>query len=368
MSLFGGSSAPATQTSTTSTEPSKLAAPFVEQVFGEAQNLFGQGPLSFFPGQTVAGPTQTELAGRQGLVNLATAPGPEQQTVTQAFQQFLGRAPGAEGIQFWVEQLKQGSPPEEVINAIRNSPEAQDFQRTGQAVQLPQNLKAPLSLPEFLGQGAQTISGLLQQQDVTKDPIVQNLANAATEPLFQQFTERVLPQVGSAAVAAGAFGGSRQQILEQDLTRDLFRTAGDVRAGVFGNAQARQLEQQKAALALFPQFANLQTLPSQILGQVGAAERGDAQQQINAERERFEFGQLSPLTNLQNFSNFVNQFGGGITTASGPSGISGASPISSALGGGLLGGQAASFLPAALGVTGPVGFGIGAGLGLLGFL
>lgn len=297
MSLFGGSSAPATQTSTTSTEPSKLAAPFVEQVFGEAQNLFGQGPLSFFPGQTVAGPTPTELSARTSLLDLAGG-----------------------------------------------------------------------GLPQFLGQGTQALSSILQPQDVTQDPIVQNLANAATEPLFQQFTERVLPQVGSAAVAAGAFGGSRQQILEQDLTRDLFRTAGDVRAGVFGNAQARQLEQQKAALALFPQFANLQTLPSQLLGQVGAAERGDTQQQINAERERFEFGQLAPLTNLQNFSNFVNQFGGGITTATGPSGVTGGSPISSALGGGLLGGQAASFLPAALGITGPVGFGIGAGLGLLGFL
>lgn len=298
--LTGGGSGDGTQTITSISEPSKLASPFIRQIFEQAQRQFQGGPLSFFPGQTVAG------------VDPAT-----------------------------------------------------------QRAQELQMLSAETGIPQFLQSGNMALQRALAPIDPARDPSVMAFADAAVDPLFKRFEEQTLPGLRSEAVMQGAFGGSRQQIVEQQALGDLARTAGNVRADIFGNALQSQLQQQAQALGLFPQFTGLQTLPAELLSQVGAQRQGQAQAEIAGERERFEFGQLAPLSSLQNFSNIINQFGGGVTTTTGP-GPSGPSPLSAALGGGLLGGTLGGFLPETFQLGGfgggQLGAMLGGGAGLIGLL
>lgn len=179
-----------------------------------------------------------------------------------------------------------------------------------------QNLQVNLArnFGGFLAPQAQAFSQLLQTPDPANDPTVQAFADAAVRPLEQQLTEEVLPALSSQAVSQGAFGGSRQDLLEQQAVDRFARTAGDVRAGIFSDAFNQQLQAQQRALALAPQFLQQLSVPAQLLSEVGAARENLAQQQIDADRERFDFQQVAPLLNLQNFSNLINQFGGSSST------------------------------------------------------
>ncbi len=57
MSMGGGGS----QTQTTKSEPWEAQQPYLRDIYSQAQNQFNQGPLQFFPDQTYADPTDTQL-------------------------------------------------------------------------------------------------------------------------------------------------------------------------------------------------------------------------------------------------------------------------------------------------------------------
>jgi hypothetical protein len=57
MSMGGGGS----QTQTTKSEPWEAQQPYLRDIYTQAQNQFNRGPLQFFPNQTYADPTDTQL-------------------------------------------------------------------------------------------------------------------------------------------------------------------------------------------------------------------------------------------------------------------------------------------------------------------
>jgi len=212
---------------------------------------------------------------------------------------------------------------------------------------------------QVLGQQG-VLNSLLQTPDPQNDPTVNAFADAATRPLVDQFEQQILPQIGSRAVQEGAFGGSRQAIQEAQAAEGLARAVGDTRAGIFNNAFGQQFDAQQRALALAPQINQQLGLPGQLLSQVGAARENLTQQQLDAERARFDFNQGSDLASLQNFSNLINQFGGGQTITSGLGGGS----QRGGLGGALGGASAGASLAPLLGFGGPAGAAVGGLLGL----
>jgi hypothetical protein len=158
------------------------------------------------------------------------------------------------------------------------------------------------------------------------------------------------------------------------------RALGDVSANIVGQDYARErgLQQQaqmgQAALAqAAPAFYQQQFLPSQTLGQVGAAREAIAAQPLQEQMARFQFGQQQPIQSLMSYLSSV--YGTplasyGQQTTQLPenrlmSGVAGA-------GLGYVGGQAlGSFLGnTPFSLTSPSGYGLAgaAGGGLLGFL
>jgi len=150
--------------------------------------------------------------------------------------------------------------------------------------------------------------------DLVGDPNTQRLADAAVKPFERRFFEEILPAISSRAVSEGAFGGARQDISESLAARDFSESALDARARVFSEANRAGIGAATSALSLAPQVAGQQLAPSQILQQVGGQRQSQEQQLIDAARERFEFGEISPDVALDQFASRVTGINLGPTT------------------------------------------------------
>lgn len=152
--------------------------------------------------------------------------------------------------------------------------------------------------------------------DVVGDPRTQALADAVTQPIQDQFSEQVLPSISSGASAAGAFGGTRQGLQEAAAGREFGRAMGETRANVFNDAYRTQLDQRLNAAGMLPMLNQQQLLPAQITQGVGEQRTMRDQQEIDADRERFEFQQFEPESRLDRFASRVAGVNlGGLTTA-----------------------------------------------------
>ena len=143
-----------------------------------------------------------------------------------------------------------------------------------------------------LGQGVATLQpGAYQafMSPFTQDVIDQSLAD------LQRQSDMERQRIGSAAVQAGAFGGSRQAVAEQELQRNtqdaLARQSAQLRAQAFESAQDRaqqagelfgKLGLQQAALGESAQGAQQRDVG--ILSQLGGMEQQQQQAELDAQR------------------------------------------------------------------------------------
>lgn len=155
-----------------------------------------------------------------------------------------------------------------------------------------------------------------------------NIFNTANIPGFQAaqdsvvrdttraLTEGILPTLRSGSVASGTYGGTRQGIGEGLAVG---RTA-DALAGQLGKMQmdafGQSLNMYNAAQGRVPQQIASSFVPSTVQQDVGAAQRADQQQQIDADRQRWEHEQMAPLFALQQLQQLIGSMGqyGGTTT------------------------------------------------------
>lgn len=167
------------------------------------------------------------------------------------------------------------------------------------------------------------------------NPALRQATDAAIRPLTEQFTESVLPQIRGGAIAANQPGGSRQGVAEGIASRGFLRQVGDTSANIQSDAYQQGLDAFIKGLALAPQTAGLQTLPSSILDIIGGQRQGQEQQRLTEEQTKFFNTQLLDLTVAQELAKLAGTFGGGstIATATQPNQAGGSSAFNRALGG-----------------------------------
>jgi uncharacterized protein YneF (UPF0154 family) len=159
-----------------------------------------------------------------------------------------------------------------------------------------------------LGQIGQTAAGGF----LGGSPYREQLIQAATRPLTQQFESQVIPGISSLFSRAGRYGsGAMEQALGR-ATESYGRALGDVASTIAGQDYARErgLQQQaqlaQSALAqAAPSFFQASFLPAQALGQVGAAREAIAAQPLQEQIQRFQYGQQLPYQQLQGFLSSV---------------------------------------------------------------
>jgi len=201
------------------------------------------------------------------------------------------------------------------------------------------------------------------------NPYQQQMMQAATRPLEQQFANQVLPNIASLYSKSGRYGSGAMQNALGQATEAYTRGLGDVTSNIAGQQYQteRGLQQQaqfgQATLAAAaPSIYGQQFIPSQQLAQIGAAQEAISAQPLQEQMQRFQFGQQLPYQQLQGYLSSVygtplSNYGSQTTQA--PSNY-----IGSALGGAGLGYLAGNLLG---GTTGGINNAyLGAGLGALG--
>lgn len=135
--------------------------------------------------------------------------------------------------------------------------------------------------------------------DPLKDPGTQDYLDAITKPLVSNYETTIAPKLTSAAVKGGAFGGDRAAIQQERAISNLTGQVTDARTKALQGIVDSNRRQQLGMMQQLPQLQDSALLQSQIIQDVGAAKEGYTQADIDADRERFEFGQNAPRQNIR---------------------------------------------------------------------
>jgi hypothetical protein len=198
-------------------------------------------------------------------------------------------------------------------------------------------------LPGMIDAQYQSYYDLLNAQDVASNPYLNQLIGqnvGANTEAFDQNAQRYqqafgrslddigntltrdwLPGIESGASLAGQYGGTRQGVAEGvamgDATKALSRAVGEGMTGLsdYGSNAARALsgglanmqmgawgqglDAQQNAMRMAPQIAQLGMLPGQIYQGVGGTLDSYRQQQIDAEKSRWDYEQNAQINQIK---------------------------------------------------------------------
>lgn len=219
------------------------------------------------------------------------------------------------------------------------------------------------------------------------NPYTQNVTDATMAGL-DRARQTALMGNADAAAKAGAFGGSRHGVVDAETNRNYFDTAARTLAGLnsdaFNNAGSmfnQDINRQLAALGLNMQgansLANLATMGRNYgmqdidtLNTTGGAQQAQRQRLNDFSYQQYKDAQDWPLRQLAIRNSTLSAVPyGQTTTGTGTMSNPQTNPFGAALGGAALGGSlfgSGGALAGTMGMTGPWGAALGAGLGLLG--
>ncbi len=319
------------QQTTSRTEPYAPAEPYLQDILGEAQNIYRSGlNREYFPGSTVvpfADQTQEALNLQQAAALEQASPSAMLGQAANTFGQFAG------------------------------SPMSAYTGRMGQGMGSSYGQLTPQ---------ADYLSGI--REGITSDVLgsVQSqfggMGRTGTSPQAQQAVARGVTQAYApiASQLASQERGREMQALESQFGRQFSGSQADIARQQAGmeSAFGRQLG---AAGQLPGLQQGIDMRRQQAIGQlggVGSAYENLAQRQLQDQIQRFQFGQQAPMNALQQYAGLISPIAGGYPTAINTA--PGQQP--SALGGAFGGAVAGSAIPGGFGIP------IGAALGGLGFL
>lgn len=298
----------AEQGSTIQNDPWAPQAQHLENVFGEAQNLYNSGGPDFYQGATY---TPFSPQTQQGLEMIE--------------QRALNGNPLNQSAQNYTQSVLDGSNPgvSSYNNFINNN-------------------------------GVDTLSQTANGDFLNSNPYLDQTFNRATENVTEQFNNSVVPSLNATFGMAGRTGSNAHQDTFADASGQLSDTIGNMATDIYGgnyqqersrqlsaasnlgnnalNAAAQQNAAQSGAAQLAPQLAETDYNDANRLLGVGAAVEGQAGRIIQDQQQRHDFYQNRPENNLAMYSGFVQGNYGGTQNTSG---ASAANPLFAGVGGGL---------------------------------
>jgi hypothetical protein len=381
-------------TSTSSIDPALL--PYLQTGLERAQSLFltGEQPR-FFEGQTYVSPSAQTLDALAQQEAIARQSSPLLQQAQQAYSGALGATSAA-------------------------SPMYQSIYGQAQQPMAGSNVYQQAAQGGYGNLATQQLQNIASGSFLQGSPYQQAAMQAATRPLEQQFSNQVLPSIASLYSKSGRYGSGAMQNALGQATEAQTRALGDITSNIanqqymaerglqqsalgqlagvsqqdianrlsgagglaalqqaqlgtqlqatggLAQTQANDLARQLQAASAAPSIYAQQYLPSQQLGQIGAAREQISSLPLQEQMSRFNFQQQLPYQQLSGFLSSVygspmGNFGTQTQTTQMPS-----NPvINTAAGAGLgyLGGQAlGSFIGGTpFSLTSPSGYGLAGG-------
>jgi hypothetical protein len=155
--------------------------------------------------------------------------------------------------------------------------------------------------------------------DPGSNPYVQNAVSAATQPIFQDLSQRTLPQQQATGAAGSGvnYGSSREGIQEGLDVQGAQRAAGQAGANIMNTALGQGLTATNQAIAQAPTTAGSLALPGATASTVGDVQQQQAQNTLNANNAAAWFQQMLPLLKAQSLTQGAAGLPGGTTIATG---------------------------------------------------
>jgi hypothetical protein len=311
-----GSNSGAVQSSTTKSEPWSALQQPIQDVIGNANTLYAQ-PYQAYEGQTIAGPSDSTVAGYNLGYQASTLSSPDMLAARGMLTDvsggnFFGQGPTATNN--WLNSTAQG-----------------------------QNIGANPYVQ--------------QNSDWTKQVMADNAANMASG-----FATGGAAQNDAAFARQGAYGGSaydQKQRMDQAALAQQIGQAGnaynmqrsalgaqDYQQGVnsaMGAAQQQQgaygtdMSNMMQAASMAPQFANSDFQAADYLRSMGSQQEGYNQKLLDAQQSSWQQAMNAPYQQMQGYANLLSQFAGTGSTGSTQVYGGGQSPLGLGVGAGLLG-------------------------------
>lgn len=185
--------------------------------------------------------------------------------------------------------------------------------------------------------GQNLINDTLQGKFLGGNPYRDQMIASATRPAIQQYTQNVLPSLSGSAVRSGRYGSDVYAQQRGNADRAFADSLTDMTGKLSYNDYAQERANQNAMLQLAPQYAQADYNDAAMMGRAGALRDQYAQQQINADMARHEFGQNEPYTRLARYFGLVNPVAGLGGTTTNTQFAPKADPWQQALGVGMMG-------------------------------
>jgi hypothetical protein len=239
---------------------------------------------------------------------MATVTSTQQSQIDPTIQPYL-----AQGLETARNLFLGGFQPQLFPGQMYVSPSQQTLTGLQQQEQLatqanPMLQQAQQAYGSSLGQIGQTAGGGF----LNANPYQQQMMEAATRPLQQQFSNQVLPGIASLYSKSGRLGSGAMESALGQATEAYTRGLGDITGTIAGQQfQAERGLQQQAQLgqaalaAQAPQMYAQQFLPSQTLMDVGAQREAIASQPLQEQMQRFSYSQQLPYQQLAGFLSSV---------------------------------------------------------------
>jgi hypothetical protein len=307
--------------------------PFLTEGLRQAQEIFLRQQPSFFPGQTYIDPSQASQQALAVQEQIARAPSPTLQAAQGAFLQ-------------GITQTSEATP------LLRNI--------YGQAGYQPgADIYGQAAYGGMQNAATQQAQAIASGSMLNSNPYQQQMMQAATRPLEQQFSQSVLPGISSLYSKSGRLGSGSMERALGAATEGYGRALGDVTSNLAGTQYQAERQLQQQALSQFgamsaqdiqtrlagatglqssqqaslasqlqaaqgigatqstdlarqlqaslaaPQIYSQQYLPAQQLAQVGAQQEAIASQPLQEQMTRYAYEQRLPYEQLSGYLSSV---------------------------------------------------------------
>lgn len=236
MSMGGGDT-----TTVQKSDPWKGLQPYLTSLYKSTGKLSGV-EMPYYPGQTLAGYTDPQLAGQEGMLNYATY-GLPTMTGAATGAWYGSLSPDRTTLQMLGDQLGP-----EAYSTISNIMGGAGI---SQPIYAPSVGVTPYT-PMVGGNNPylpyNTYSKMMSGQ-VDLGPY-NDIAEAATGRMTDAFNTQVLPNIRDEGILTGAYGGSRQDIATQNQVDLLHQNIGDMLANLYGGAYNTAMNQRATGAQL----------------------------------------------------------------------------------------------------------------------
>lgn len=199
------------------------------------------------------------------------------------------------------------------------------------------------AMPGMIGDVQRTNQFMLSAPDAANNPYVTGMADTIERRLNRNLRENLYKENSDMANQYGQYGMDSFNIGKGIAERGTQEAYGDAMSQLYGDAYKAGLEQQRSGMALAPQSIQMGMAPSEIMGQVGAYNRGEQELALQEDMSRYQYNTGSPYENI----GWANQmYMGAPWGGSSTSQMDGTSrsPLMGALGGAMMGASAAPML------------------------